>query len=236
VEISAFDWAKFPVNGKQRSFLREASRGDATMKRFLVLLAGLVALPFVLTAPAYAQDGYHIRAGDVLRIEVLEDPSLNRSALVPPDGRISMPMAGAIQASGRSVEDVQADLASRLASNFATTPNVFVSIDKIAEQRTGGGTAVTPTISIYVIGEAAKSGKLSVAPGSTLLQVFAEMGGFSKFAATKRIQLRHTDRRSGAETVRSFNYDAIVNGTSNAGNTRVAEGDVIVVPQRKLFE
>ena len=54
---------------------------------FMTLIFGVVA------HQAQAQ-GYQIRAGDTLRIEVLEDSSLNRTVLVAPDGRISMPQAG----------------------------------------------------------------------------------------------------------------------------------------------
>jgi polysaccharide export outer membrane protein len=202
----------------------------------------ILVLPFLLAAlaiPAAAQEGgYKIRAGDTLRIEVLEDPGLNRSVLVSPDGRVTLPLAGAVRASGKTVEAVQNELAARLAPNFATTPNIYVSIERIAERAVGGGGGVraAPTVDIYVIGEAAKSGKISVAPGTTVLQFFAEMGGFSKFAATKRIQLRRTDPKSGVETAYNINYDAIENGTSKMGATVLMKGDVIVVPQRKLFE
>ncbi len=173
------------------------------MKRLIAVLARIMALPFLFVAmavPALAQEGgYLIRAGDVLRIEILEDPGLNRSVLVSPDGRITMPLAGGLRASGKTVEAVQSELAARLAPNFATTPNVYVSIERIAERVASGGGGGAPkapaTIDIYVLGEGAKSGKFSVAPGTTVLQLFAEMGGFSKFAATKRIQLRRTDRR-----------------------------------------
>ncbi|MFA9229762.1 MAG: polysaccharide biosynthesis/export family protein [Microgenomates group bacterium] len=206
--------------------------------RLFVFLAGLLVMPLLLASQAFAQDGYRIHPGDVLRIEVLEDATLNRTSLVPPDGRISLPLAGAVKAAGRSVEDVQAELASRLASNFATPPNVFVSIEKIAERipAAAGAPAAAPSISVYVMGEAAKSGKLSVAPGTTMLQMFAEMGGFSKFAATKRIQLRRADKASGEEKVYSFNYKDIERGANKAGNTVLMDGDVILVPQRKLFE
>ena len=71
---------------------------------------------------------------------------------------------------------------------------------------------------------------MQLAPGTTVLQAFAEMGGFSKFAATKRIQLRR-----GATTYK-LNYDMIEAGTSTDGGTTLKDGDVIVVPQRKLFE
>ena len=217
------------------------------MKRLIAVLirlrsrvaAPVLALPLLLAAPllpALAQDGsYLIRPGDVLQVEVLEDPGLNRSVLVSPDGRITMPLAGAIRASGKTIEDVQNELAGHLTPNFAVKPNVYVSIERIAERPSGGGVRAVATIDIYVIGEGEDSGKLSVTPGTTVLQLFAQMGGFSRFAATKRIELRRTDRGTGAMTRYNINYDAIMHGTSRIGDTVLVKDDVIVIPQRKLF-
>ena len=213
------------------------------MKRLIAVLARILAFPLLLAAfvvPALAQDGgYLIRPGDTLRIEVLEDPGLNRSVLVSPDGRITLPLAGGVRASGKTVEAVQAELATRLTPNFATVPNIYVSIERIAERAVGGGgggVKAVSTMEVYVIGEGAKPGKYGVAYGTTVLQFFAEMGGFSKFAATKRIQLRRTDPKTGKETAYNINYDSIERGTSRMGATVLMKGDVIVVPQRKLFE
>jgi len=209
--------------------------------RLLTLRAAIVlVLSLLFTTASVAQDNYRIRAGDVLRIEVIEDSSLNRSVLVPPDGRITMPLAGAVVAAGRSVESIQADLANQLASNFAATPSVFVSVERLAEVRPSivSGPAAPlpdPTIDVYVLGEAGNTGKLSVDPETTVLQLFAQMGGFSNFAATARIQLRRADS-SGAETVYILDYDAIEAGLSPNGTSGLQDGDVIIVPQRRLFE
>lgn len=205
------------------------------MKR---LFASLITAVFGIAAimsPAHAE-GYALRAGDVVKIEVLEDPSLNRSVLVAPDGRISIPLVGTIKAAGLSVDAVGTAISSRIASNFSAPPSVFVSLERLAERTGGTGTGKAATITIYVIGEAAKAGKLEVAPGTTVLQLFAEMGGFGKFAATQRIQLRRTDAKTGTDQVFKLNYDAIEAGTSKGGNTTLRNGDVFVIPQRKLFE
>jgi polysaccharide export outer membrane protein len=204
------------------------------MRSIIALAAALFVAPLLTTPRALAQEAYLVRPGDVLRIEVIEDPSLNRQVLVPPDGRIAMPLAGSVQAGGRAVDQVQADLIGRLAPNFAAAPSVTVSIDRLAEPR-ATAPAAPATVDIYVLGQVAQSGRVAVAPGTTLLQLFAEMGGFSPFAATKRIQLRRTDR-SGVEKVFVINYDAIEQGTSQNGATVLQDGDVIVVPQRRLFE
>lgn len=218
------------------------------MKRLIAALihlrsriaAPVLALPLLLAAPvlpAIAQDGsYLIRPGDTLQIEILEDPGLNRSVLVSPDGRIALPLAGAFRASGKTIEEVQDELAGYLTPNFAARPNVYVSIQRIAERTPSAGAMAPAMIDIYVIGEGEDSGKLSVTPGTTVLQLFAQMGGFSRFAATKRIELRRTDRQTGAMTRYNINYDAIMLGTSRIGDTVLFKDDVIVIPQRKLFE
>ena len=200
---------------------------------FFARLATLWAVALlVLATGALAQD-YRIRAGDVLRIEVLEDPNLNRSALVTPDGRVSFPLAGTVPAAGRSVSEVQRNLITRLAVNFATEPTVFVAVERLAEVR-ATGPAAPATIDVWLVGEAAKPGKIAVEPGTTVLQLFGEMGGFSKFAATKRIQLRRTVK--GQESVVQLNYPDIVAGKSAGGSMPLRDGDVLVIPQRRLFE
>lgn len=190
------------------------------------------ALLLSIAAHQAQAQGYQVRPGDTLRIEVLEDSSLNRTVLVAPDGRISVPQAGTLGVRGLDVEAIQNNLTQRLASNFASTPNVFVSIERLVEPRasTARTPAPDPVISIYVMGEVGKPGRVDVKPGTNVLQMFAIMGGFTKFAATKRIQLR-----SENSAVRQLNYDNIEAG-GQGGQTVLRDGDVIVVPQRKLFE
>ena len=199
--------------------------------RFAALLLALMLLQGSLAA---AQEGYMIRVGDALRIEVIEDNSINRTVLVPPDGRISVPLAGAITAAGRTVEQVQAALADQLAPNFATRPNVFVAIERIAEP--GATAPEAPAVAaIFVLGEVNNPGRLDVEPGTTVLQLFAQMGGFTRFAATRRIQLRRADA-AGTEQIYTLDYEAILDGRSPNGTAVLVEGDVIVVPERRLFE
>lgn len=194
------------------------------------LAAALFLLP-ILALSASAQD-YRVRPGDVLQIEVLEDATLNRSAIVLPDGQISLPVAGTIRVSGRSLTQVQEELARRLAPGFATAPTVFVSLSALAERPEP---AAPRTISIFVLGAANAPGKVDVAPGTTLLQALAQAGGLSPFAAKKRIQLRRVDK-NGNEQIYKLDLDAIERGAAAGGTTRLVAGDVIVVPQRKLFE
>jgi polysaccharide biosynthesis/export protein len=182
-----------------------------------------------LTAPvALAQSaGYRIQPGDTLSITVLEDETLNRETLVLPDGRISVPLAGSIQAAGNSVQAVESTIADRLASNFAVRPSVFVSVTTVDEDGL--------TFPIYILGEVPAPGIQEVESGTTLLQAIALAGGPDRFAATKRIQLRRTDA-SGQEKLYLFNYRAVERGGSIQSMITLREGDVIIVPERRLFE
>jgi len=191
------------------------------MKSIFTLLLALLVAPMAL-----AQDNYRIQPGDVLRVEVLEDPTLNRSTLVLPDGRIALPLAGTVSAGGRSVEAVQADIAQKLAPNFAAAPNVFVGLEELAQPKVATGPG---GVTIYVMGEANAPGKYTVRSGSTLLQVLAETGGMTKFAAANRIQVQ----RGGQ--VMTFDYRAVERGAAATPMT-VQRGDVIVIPTRRLFE
>ncbi len=194
------------------------------------LAFALFLLP-ILALSAYAQD-YRVQPGDTLQIEVLEDATLNRSAIVLPDGQITIPVAGTIRVAGRSLEQVQAELARRLAPSFASTPTVFVTLTALAVREE----PLPPrTIPIYVLGAANAPGKVDILPGTTLLAAIAQAGGLSPFAAKKRIQLRRIDK-SGTERVYNLDFDAIERGAIGGGATRLVSGDVIVIPQRKLFE
>ncbi|MEJ6404889.1 polysaccharide biosynthesis/export family protein [Yoonia sp. 2307UL14-13] len=193
------------------------------------VLIACIVLP-LLSLSADAQGNYRIRGGDVLQMEVLEDPSLNRDLLVLPDGNVTVPFVGAIRARGRTLSQVQANIRSRLGPSFAEPPNVFVGLSSLAEIEE----REPVTIDVYVVGEVETPGKREIEPGTTVLQFLAEMGGFTDFAATKRIQLRTS--RTGREQVYSLNYNDVELGGGVGTSTVLADGDVIVVPQRRLFE
>jgi polysaccharide biosynthesis/export protein len=190
----------------------------------------LAFLAMVLAAPlALAQaTGYRIQPGDTLTVTVLEDETLNRQVLVLPDGRISVPLAGSVQASGRTVEQVESTIADRLASNFAVRPSVFVSVTEVLNPGL--------TFPIYVLGRINDPGLKEVEVGTNLLQAVALGGGFDQFAATKRIQLRRRDPDTGQERLFLFNYNAVERGSAITSMIALREGDVIIVPERRLFE
>lgn len=198
------------------------------------IIATLVALTATL---AFAQSEYRVRAGDTLVIEVLEDSGLNRSLQVLTDGRVNFPFAGNIRVAGRTVGQIEATITSAIAPNFATPPNVFVAVQPgerapvVREEP-----APPPTIEIYFLGEVNSPGMVEMAPGTRFLQAMARSGGLTRFAADKRVQLRRTDERTGVTQQFEINYRAILDGATLNNNIVLEDGDVIVVPERRLFE
>ncbi|KPP83966.1 MAG: polysaccharide export outer membrane protein [Rhodobacteraceae bacterium HLUCCA08] len=204
------------------------------LKRFL---AGLWLVTIATTASA--QSEYQVRAGDVLVIEVLEDAALNRSLVVLPDGRISFPFAGSLRVSGRTVGEVEQSITSAIASNFAAEPNVFVSVQPAEREPAPvvqAAPAAAPTVDIYFLGEVNNPGLKEVAPGTTFLQAIAQSGGMTRFAATKRVQLRRTDPTTGQQSIYEIDYRAIMDGAQMVRDIELIDGDVILVPERRLFE
>lgn len=198
------------------------------------MIAGLMLA--LWAGMALAQTEYRIRSGDRLAIEVLEDSSLNRTVEVLPDGRFSFPFAGSLMAQGRTVGEIQSTITEAITPSFASSPTVFVSvIPAPAQPSVSKGTAASVTITIYLLGEVTAPGPKEVPPGTTFLQALSQSGGLTNFAATKRIQLRSTDT-DGAPTVQSLNYKAISSGARISHDPQLQEGDVILVPERRLFE
>lgn len=208
--------------------------GLAAALAAVVVLVGLALV--ALAGPAAAQ-GYAVRPGDVLQIEVVEDSELNRSVLVTPDGSFSFPFAGSVDARGRTVTQIRDELVQDLSGAFAAPPTVFVSVQRLAQSDPVLPEVQVPfeepTIDVYLTGEIANSGLIQVSPGTTILQVIAQAGGLTRFAADSRIQLRRTG--GGRTQAYLFDFDGRRQNTISPA-TPLADGDVVVVPERRLFE
>lgn len=196
------------------------------MRFLFAALVGVIV--FAITAPSALAQSYQIRPGDMLRVEVLEDPDLNRDVLVQPDGEISFPLAGSIRAQGRSISQLNAALTSALEPQFADEPSIFVGL-------------ITPDdteemIDVYVLGEVEGPGLVEVKPGTTIMQLISQTGGLTRFAATKRLQLRRVDRHTNQEHVYPIDYRALERGARLSQPVMIIEGDVLLVPERRLFE
>lgn len=196
---------------------------------FLGLVLTLVATSVV------AQSSYRVLPGDRLTVEVLEDSTLNRSVVVLPDGRFTFPFAGAIRAAGRTVTQIEQAVQTAISNQFQAPPSVFVSVQPLERFEAPAPPPEPETIAIYFVGEVNQPGLQELEPGTSFLQAIAQSGGLTRFAATKRLQLRRTNS-SGRSTLITVNYHALSRGAQLEKDVILSDGDVILVPERRLFE
>jgi polysaccharide export outer membrane protein len=158
---------------------------------------------------------YLIQPGDLLEISVWREDYLERDVSVQPDGRVSFPLVGVINAAGSTVEQVQIRVAERLAQ-FIPDPVVTVSIKEIRGNR------------IYILGQVQNPGQFIMNPMIDVMQALALAGGTTPFAELNEIKIL---RRSGnKQTLIEFRYADIARGRNLQQNIILQSGDVIIVP------
>jgi len=164
-------------------------------------------------APGAVMDEYKIGPGDKLRIEVYKDQQLSQSVQVRPDGKITLPLVGDMDATGLTPIELR-DVIAKSLKDYVNNPTVTVIVvEAIASQ-------------VYVMGEVTHPGTMQLHGPTTILQALAMAGGFKDFANTKDVKvLRPT--ASGMETLR-FNYKDVLNGDARPFYLR--SGDTVIVP------
>ncbi|MEM1344850.1 MAG: polysaccharide biosynthesis/export family protein [Pseudomonadota bacterium] len=208
------------------------------MRRTFIMAAALAALAI----PALAQtdtstaideivEPFVLSPGDVIDVQVLEDNSLNRQLLIQPDGKISFPLAGVLDAGGKTPEQLQAIVRAALSDDFLDAPTVTVAL--VASQEIVRLQERRPTV--FVLGQVRSPGVFPLGDGLSVVQILALAGGPAPFAATSRIQIRSRDD-SGTESVTFFDYEELERGRRLPNIPPLSDGDVIFIPERGLFE
>lgn len=174
-----------------------------------------VAPPVPLTAPhPIAQDTYIIGPSDVLTVTVWKEPTFSGSLLVRPDGMISIPLLGDIQATGLTPLQLGNQIAIKL-KKFVQDPNVSVDISQIHSKV------------VYLLGEVAKKGPVEMTSGMTLLEAIASAGGLTDFANMKKIYILRNE--GGTHQTIAVHYKEALKGNAEL-NLVLKPGDTIVVP------
>jgi polysaccharide export outer membrane protein len=197
---------------------------------FAVAAAAIVTLmprPVVagLQAAAYSSDDkkpspqgpldaeYRLGAGDKLRIEVYKDPQLSQSVQIRPDGKITLPLVGDMDATGRTPLELRDQIAKAL-KEYITNPTVTVIVvEAVASQ-------------VYVMGEVTHPGPMQIHGPTTILQALAMAGGFKEFANTKDVKVLRPSASGTMQTLR-FNYKDAINGDVKPFYLR--SGDTVIV-------
>jgi len=170
-------------------------------------------------APATARphdDSFIIGNDDVLAISVWKEPDISRSIPVRSDGKISLPLVGEVQATGRTPLKLEQDIAAKLKSYIAE-PDVTVIVQQINSQK------------FNILGQVNRPGSYPIATAATVLDAIAVAGGFRDFAKQKAIYVLRQSS-DGTQTRLRFNYKEVVKGQNPAQNIKLQPRDTIVVP------
>jgi len=152
---------------------------------------------------------------DVLAISVWKDPELSRVLPVRSDGKITLPLIGELQATGKTPKDLQDEIITDL-QTFISKPKVTVMVQEIKSKR------------FNILGHVNKPGSYLLAPPTTVVDAIAMAGGFRDFAKTKSIYVLRDD---GGKQIRvPFNYKQVINGSDPDQNIELQPRDTIVVP------
>ena len=158
---------------------------------------------------------YRIGGQDLIEISVFQVPDLNRTVRVNTGGQISLPLIGAMQAGGRTVQELESDIATRLKSGYLQDPQVSVFVKEFTSQR------------VTVEGAVKKPGIFPISGKTTLLQAIAVCEGLDPLADLQGIVIfRVID---GKKMAARYDLKSIRAGASE--DPQIYGDDVIVVDQ-----
>lgn len=200
---------------------------------FATLLAGTLAAcasgggagsgaPPAEVAPV-AVNAYKIGVDDIVQVSVWRNPELGISVPVRPDGKISVPLVGDVDAAGRTPDEVSADIQQKL-GQYVRDPQVAVILTDLRSHEYLSRVRVTGAVRQPV--------SVPFRPGMTVLDAVLAAGGVTEFAAPDRSELYRKSGEGETTTMHKVRLDRILNHGELETNYSVAPGDVITVPER----
>ena len=139
-------------------------------------LSGYIFVILIMnSAFAQAEPGYKLAPEDVLVISVWKEEGLTQDVLIRPDGKLTFPLVGHLQAAGRTAEKIQVEITARL-KKYIPKPVVTVSIKAVSGNK------------IFVIGKVTKPGVYTVGRNIDVMQALSMAGGTTIFAEIDEIR------------------------------------------------
>lgn len=165
---------------------------------------------------------YHLQVGDEISILILDQPTLGGTVKVRPDGKISAPGTGEIQAAGRTLGEVTASVRSSL-RRILRYPDVSLMLTDYADQL------------VYVFGEVEVPGAHSYVPNMTALHALGAAAGVTTRAKLGSVLVL---RRSGPTELEVYRIDLAdaVHGRPEARDLFLQPYDVVFIPRTLIAE
>lgn len=166
--------------------------------------------------------GYKIGPLDVLEVSVFKVPELSKTVQVAESGSINLPLVGEVPTVGRTAQDVERDLTTKLGAKYLQSPQVTVFVKEFNSQR------------ITVEGAVKKPGVYPLRGRTTLMQAVAMSEGMDQNVASSSIAVFH--QGTGKRAATRYEIDDIRSG--KAADPEIVAGDLIVVdnsPSKEAF-
>lgn len=191
----------------------EAGRSDVTVSRVSPTDPLTASLP---TRGIDQPRDYKIGKDDLLTINVWHEPDLSRTVAVRPDGKITVPLVGDLQAVGKTAAQLQEELRNGL-EKYVKDPAVTVMIAEIRSQR------------INVVGQVGHPGVFPLTESMGVVDALAQAGGLREFAKANHIYVLRPS--GGGQSVRlDLHYNDVLRGRKNAKDILLQAHDTVVVP------
>jgi polysaccharide export outer membrane protein len=201
-----------------------AWRRDPNMRQILLVLSILVCtschddppVTYPTTAPLDVNK-LALGPGDKLALTVFYgSKSLQAAYTLDNSGQISVQFIGAVEANGKTLEQVRETIRQRLADGFLNDPIVSLTIAEIN------------SLTLSVSGMVAKTGAVKFTPGITITEVIAQSGGFTPMA--RKNMVRVTRFLNGVKETYKLPVERIAEG--ERPNFPMLPGDEVFVPER----
>ncbi len=203
------------------SFFTEKLQMTSKRAIFALISCALVTVGFAedpkgTVKPATADlPSYHLQPGDLITVSVWKETDLQSEVLVRPDGGFTFPLAGEVEAVGKTVDEIRTVLVERL-KRYIPNPVVTVAVKQINGNR------------VYVVGRVNRAGDFPLSSPLDVMQAIALAGGTTPFAAINDIVILR--RHNGQQQAIHFHYSDVARGRELSQNVQLQTGDTVVVP------
>jgi polysaccharide export outer membrane protein len=165
----------------------------------------------------YIKNDYIIGPEDVIEVSVWKSPDLSTTIMVRPDGMISLPLIGDIQASSHTAKELKEEIEQKL-TEYKQDPIVSIIVKEANSQ------------AIYVTGEVSRPGKYPLRSETTIVQAITLAGGFTQWADKDQIVIIRKSPMNPEGNRFTLKYSDIVSGKNMKANILLKAGDTVIIP------
>ncbi|MBI3313084.1 MAG: polysaccharide export protein [Candidatus Omnitrophica bacterium] len=189
----------------------------------IAIILGLLAVFLLGVCRGYAEDkrtgpaaeNYHIGVGDLLEVEVYDEPDLTKEVRVLTDGTISFPLLGSVKAVHLAVGELEKELTDLLAAKYLVNPHVTVFVKEFS--------------SIYVFGEVKKPGSFPIFGKITVFEAITLAGGFTEVANPSKVKI--VRQQDGSEVTYEVDIEKLTKKGDSSQDKELRANDRVIVPR-----